>query len=214
MWCCHCWLATLLDVRLKSFRQGGKGIDCSQFLAEHSISLLYRLLVQLLKWYMKRGSPFLNCEKPKQSTTHSPFTSFDTLNKRTQLLPSGVCAFHPGPAKIPNSQKTPGFHLFPWCFLLATAHWSLWLQACYRNLAACISSGISVSSPAGHGHPGPGLLCSSWASSHPSFKTPGAFSVSNSKALYQEAVFTRQYPEVVLYKIDAYVGTTKDYGIV
>lgn len=41
-WPC-CW-----DMKLKSFRQGGKGIDCSQFLARHSISLLYRLLVQLL----------------------------------------------------------------------------------------------------------------------------------------------------------------------
>lgn len=37
--------------------------------------------------------------------------------------------------------------------------------------------------------------------------------VSNSKASYQEAIFTRQYPEAVLYKRDVYVGTPKGYGI-
>lgn len=47
----------------------------------------------------------------------------------------------------------------------------------------------------------------------PLFQDCRCFFVSNSKASCQEAIFTRQYPEEVVYKSDAYVGNTKDYGI-
>lgn len=47
----------------------------------------------------------------------------------------------------------------------------------------------------------------------PLFRASSWVFVSNSKASYKEAKLTGQHPETVLYKSDAYVATTKNYGI-
>lgn len=95
------------NMKLNFFRQGEKGIDCFKFLAEPSISLLHRLLVQLLNWYVKLSSPFLNYEK-----AYTLFSSHLMLWPNTMAF-GGPC-FPSRAAKDIIPRRDKDFTFFLW----------------------------------------------------------------------------------------------------
>lgn len=202
----RCW-----DMKLNSSRQGGKGIDCSHFLAEHSISLLYRLLVQLLKRYIKTVKKQGN----QPHTLPSPHAVLWTKEYSYWLLGSEL--------SIQGKQR----HLTPredqdFIFFCSVFHWLLPsdrddCRPATESLLIVLllaSPSLPLQSTGTSDMPSRG-----WAALRfvniipPLFQDCRCFFVSNSKTSYQEAIFTRQYPQEVMCKPDAYVGAIKDYGI-
>lgn len=168
-----CWW----NMKLKSFRQGGKGIDCFQFLAGHSISLLYRLVVQLLNQYTKRGSPFLNWKNNSHTLSLHLIWYFEQKNSATAF---GSLCFPSRAGKDtwpPEKTRISSFSLvFPtgyWPLIMLTAgllqktcclslFWHLCLSSCMAQARVACRLGV-------------GLHCSLWASSHPFFEPPHGF---------------------------------------
>lgn len=192
------WWPRWWDMKLKSFRQGGK--DCFQFLAGHSISLLYRLLVQLLNPYTRRGSPILNRKTESHTLSLHLFWYIEQKNTATAFrslcFPSRAGKDTWPPEKTRISSFSLVFPTGYWPLIMLTA--GLLQKTCclylfwHLCLSSCMAQARVACRPGG------------WAALRfvsivtLLFQTSSCFFVSNSKASYKEAILTRQHPETVL----------------